>query len=257
MEGHHMEAAPEHDSRFVTVFETFGNICTLNVLWLICSIPVITIGASTTALYSVMLKVINKEEGPILRSFFSAFKSNFKQATAAWLIVVAALAGIGGELFYSYACGFEGGLALFYLILGAMELMVVCFVLPFLFPLIAKFENTLWNTFKNAFLLSVSNPWSWVKIFLAWFVPFFVCIVYPVVFLLIWYLWLILIVGLIAYGTSFTVRKVLRRIECAQKQEGDKQAQQEKAGAVFFGRHKAQEAGKKVSIKEQANLKVK
>lgn len=251
-----MEAAPEHDSRFVIVFETFGNICALNVLWLICSIPIVTIGASTTALYSVMLKVINKEEGPIVRSFFAAFKSNFIQATVAWLIIAAALVGIGCELVYSYACGFEGGLALFYLILGVMELMVVCLVLPFVFPLIARFENTLWNTFKNAFLLSVSNPWSWAKIFLAWFVPFFVCIAYPVVFLLIWYLWLILIVGLIAYGSSFTVRKVLRRIEQAQEQEKQRE-QQKPEGTARSGGHGATVTEKKASIREQANLKVK
>lgn len=251
------QASPEQDSRFITVFETFGNICALNVLWLLCSIPIVTIGASTTALYAVMLKLIDKEEGPVVRSFFAAFKSNFKQATTAWLIIIVVMVGICGELYFSYACGFEGTLAMFYLVLGGVELVLLCLTLPFLFPLIAKFENSIWNTFKNAFLLSVSNLGSWMKLFLAWFMSFFVYIVYPEAFYLIWYLWLILVFGLIAYGTSFTLRKVFRRIEHVQEQKKDGNTQQKSVNTKSFGQRKAQKTDKKVSIKEQANLKVK
>ena len=62
-------------------------IC-LNVIWLICCIPIVTIGASTTALYSVMLKMVKNEEGYIFRSFFKAFKENFRQSTVIWLLFV-------------------------------------------------------------------------------------------------------------------------------------------------------------------------
>ncbi len=209
------QESQEKSSRFIEVFETFGNICALNVLWIVCSIPIFTIGASTTALYSVMMKQIKKEEGKIVRSYFSAFKSNFKQATKEWLIVMAVLVAIAGELYFS--CGCEpGSFSRFYMILGVVELVLAAVTLPYVFPLTAKFENTVWNTFKNAFLLSVSDPLSWVKIFLAWFMPAFICVWKPIVFFYIWYLWLILIVGLIAYGTSFTIRKVLNRLDEAQ-----------------------------------------
>lgn len=248
------EASPENDSRFVTVFETFGNICALNVLWILCSLPIVTIGASTTALYTVMLKLINKEEGPIVRSFFAAFRSNFRKATISWLIVLAAMVGIAGELYLAYVYNFEGTLAIFYLVLGFAELLVLCLTLPFLFPLTARFENSIWNTFKNAFLLSVSNLGSWLKIFLAWFMPFFVWIAYPEIFLMIWYLWLILVFGVVAYGTSFTIRKVLRKVERVQEQQSEQEAQTQASG---FGQSKAGKQRRKVSIREQANLKVK
>lgn len=210
-------ASPENDSKLVTAFGAFGDICTLNVLWILTSIPVFTIGASTTALYSVMLKIINKEEGPVVSGYFKAFSANFKSATKAWLVVMLALVGIGGELLLTYSLSYEGFLASFYMVLALVEIIVLCLTLPFLFPLIAKYDNTLWNTFKNSFLLAVSNLWSWVKVFLAWFVPVFVCVAYPVVFYMIWYLWLILIFGLVAYGTSFTIRKVLQRVTKAQQ----------------------------------------
>ena len=65
-----------------------GDLICLNVLWLICCIPVITIGASTTALYTVMLRLVRNEEGYIFRGFFKAFKLNFKQSTIIWIILL-------------------------------------------------------------------------------------------------------------------------------------------------------------------------
>ena len=58
----------------------------LNLLWVVCSIPIITIGASTTALYTVMMKLVKNEEGYIAKGFLKAFKENFKQSTIMWII---------------------------------------------------------------------------------------------------------------------------------------------------------------------------
>ena len=65
-----------------------GDMICLNVMWVICCIPIITIGASTTALYTVMLRMVKNEEGYIFRGFLKAFKSNFKQSTLIWLILL-------------------------------------------------------------------------------------------------------------------------------------------------------------------------
>src|SRR5699024_12157957 len=54
------------------------NCCYLNLLWLICSIPIFTIGASTSALYSVTLKIARNEDVIIHRQFFKAFRENFR-----------------------------------------------------------------------------------------------------------------------------------------------------------------------------------
>ena len=61
----------------------------LNILWFICCIPIVTAGASTTALFYVTLKMVRNEEGNITKAFFSSFKSNFKQSTIIWLILLA------------------------------------------------------------------------------------------------------------------------------------------------------------------------
>ena len=83
------------DSPFVQFMNRVADIMWLNILFVICCIPVITIGASVTAMYYVTLKMVRNEESYITKSFFKSFKLNFKQATAIWLIILAA-----GGLFY-------------------------------------------------------------------------------------------------------------------------------------------------------------
>lgn len=136
----------------------FFDVMILNILWTVCSIPLFTIGASTTAVYYVMLKLVRDEEGPTIRSFFKSFKENFRQATAIWLILVAAGVIIGFDLYFflmlqtgaeklrflmiSLFCGFaliEGGIALF------------------VFPLQARFYNPVKKTLFNAFFISVRH----------------------------------------------------------------------------------------------------
>ena len=77
-----------------------GDLIILNVLWLITSIPIVTIGASTTALYYVTLKLVRDEDGYTIRSFFKSFKENFKQSTIIWLIMLAVGLLIGFDLYF-------------------------------------------------------------------------------------------------------------------------------------------------------------
>lgn len=210
-----MASGENETSKVFTILETFGNIFFLNILFILCSLPIITIGASTTATYSVMMKIVRNEEGTVGAAFFRSFKENFKQATLTWLMVLGALFIIYGELVY--VTHFEGPIVAFYTAVIIIELVLLAFTLPFLFPLIARYKNGLFATIKNAFLLSVGNFGSWLKIFLAWFVPLFVMYYEPDLIFYIWYLWLIIIFGLIFFGTSFTLRKVFDKIANVQK----------------------------------------
>lgn len=203
--------------KLLRALEVFGNVFALNVMFIVFSLPVITFGASMTALYSVTLKMARKEEGTIGKSFLESFKKNFKKATQVWLVII----GILFILFVEYLLiiNVEGTISSFYLVVIIAELVVLAFILPFLFPLVARYENTFWNYFKNAFLLSVSNFGSWLKIMVAWGLPIFLSLWYPVLFFSTWYLWILLLIALIAYGTSFTMRKVFDRIVMVQESE--------------------------------------
>lgn len=72
------------DNLFSEVMTKIFDILLLNILWLICCIPVITFGASTTALYYVMMKLVRDEENGIVRGFFKAFKENFRHWSSCW-----------------------------------------------------------------------------------------------------------------------------------------------------------------------------
>ena len=80
-----------YKSPFSQVLLKLAYSCYLNFLWVVCSLPVFTVGASTFALYSVTLKIVQEREGNLTRQFFKAFRENFRQATVLWLILL----GIG------------------------------------------------------------------------------------------------------------------------------------------------------------------
>lgn len=233
-----MEEENRQQNPLIRVLEVFGNLFVLNVLFLICCIPVITVGASTTALYAMCFRMIKNEEGPIVRGFFGVFKKEFKNATLAWVIAIIAFAIIWAE--FLYVSNFADGAASFYSILLVVESIIFAMILPFLFPLIARFENTLGNYFKNAFLLSLSNLWAWIKVTIAWAAPIILSLRYPFIILSFWYLWMIIIFGLIAYGTSHTMVKVFDRVNTTKEQKQE----QEKT--------KAEDARKKAAIREKA-----
>lgn len=127
----------------------------LNILWFICCLPVVTAGASTTALFYVTLKMAKDEEGNVTRSFFRAFKQNFKKATIIWLFLLAGglVLSLDGYIFYHMH--FENalwtiGTAIFFVVLVAYAI-----ILMYIFPLLSRFENTVKAMFLNSIMLGM------------------------------------------------------------------------------------------------------
>ena len=136
-----------------------ADLCILNLIFLLCCLPVITIGSSLTALYSVTLKMSRDQEGYIARSFFKAFKENFRQATMIWvpslLLLFVMLADI--RIYSSSNAGKYQPL-----LIGAYLLFVlIIFLIIFSFPVLAKFKNTTGNIIKNSLLMGIGSfQWS-------------------------------------------------------------------------------------------------
>lgn len=127
----------------------------LNVLWVICSIPVITIGASTTALYTVTLKMVTNDEGYIIRDFRKAFVENFKQSTVIWGILLF----VGSFMIIDFVImsKIPGVLKILGMICLGMAALFYITEVIFIFPLIAKFKNTTVNMLKNGLLIPISR----------------------------------------------------------------------------------------------------
>lgn len=127
----------------------------LGLLWLICCIPIVTVGAATTALFTVTLKMVRNEEGAITKQFFQAFKSNFKQSTIVWLIllVIGLILGVDGYALYHLR--FENA---FWTLLTAIYLIVLiayAIISMYIYPLMAHFENTIPAMFRNSIMIGM------------------------------------------------------------------------------------------------------
>lgn len=166
------------------------DMAVLTALWVVTSLPIVTIGASTTALYYVALKLAKDQEGYLVKDFFRSFRENFKQGTGVWLILLAFGIFLAGDLWW-YSQWKEGiGVMIFFvfLILTVLFVMVAAYV----FPLLARCQTTVKNLFVMAFVMSLKNfGWTLLMVTAAaglLAVGVFVCA--PV---------LVVAVGLIAY----------------------------------------------------------
>lgn len=180
------------DNKFFRGVSKIIDCVWLSLLWFVCCIPVFTIGAATTALYYTVNKSIKNDRGYASSEFFSSFKSNFKQSTVIWLIFLAIYALLGFDYYVmkSYAeAGMEiGKIYIVFFVFGAIITMWGFYI----FPYIARFENTTKNVLKNTVYIAISNiHWTvivtvlfiamWVGIYL--FPP--VAIVMPVLYQLV------------------------------------------------------------------------
>lgn len=119
----------------------------LNFLWLLCSLPIVTMGAATVAAYSVTLKMVDETEGYVGRQFFKAFKENLKQGIPLGLLALfcSYVVYLDFELFNKV----EGNPIMF-LIFGIVAAFVFGMSFIYAFPLSARYENTLIGTLKNS-----------------------------------------------------------------------------------------------------------
>lgn len=145
-------------SRLMNWFEMGCDLVLLNLLWLSLCLPVITVGASTTAMHYVVRKMIAGEPYKVAGSFFHSFRENWKQATALWLMLVFLIAiGLGdfyiGSRIPSWI-GTASQLIAAFVALGVLVLTAMAF------PLLARYQASLGRLLKNAVLLGLTNPFA-------------------------------------------------------------------------------------------------
>ena len=167
-----------YDSKFSQLFVKLSYACWLNMMWMICSLPIITIGASTTALYSVTLKIADETESNITRQFIHAFRSNFKQATRMWLLLLLAGILIGGDFYVvlhmrSMSSGSQAIIWTLNLALLIAVSIIYVVVLIYIFPLIARFENTDQAMLKNSLLIGIHYLFCTIVVAAIHFVMFY------------------------------------------------------------------------------------
>ena len=170
-----------YDSKFGQLFLKLSYGCCLNVLWLVCCLPIVTIGASTTALYYTSFKIAKDEGSYITTMFFRSFKQNFKQATIIWLIMLFAglLIGADAILLYRLRAASTGTVAVIWTLLLACIfacMIAYAIVLAYIFPLLSIASNTTVNMFKNAFLIGTHYLFVTILVFFIHYAMFFLVV---------------------------------------------------------------------------------
>ncbi|MBE6122003.1 MAG: DUF624 domain-containing protein [Erysipelotrichaceae bacterium] len=167
-----------YESRFSQALLKLTWSCWLNLLWLICSLPVFTAGASTAALYSVMLKIADGKESTLTKAFFASFRRNFRQATKLWLLMLGAgiVLGADGWIAYHMRAASTGVPAVLWTLNLALLIaagVVYTIVLIWLFPLIARFANNDAAMLKNSLLIGLRYLFCTIMVFAIHFAMFF------------------------------------------------------------------------------------
>lgn len=208
-----------YESKFSQVLIKLSYSCWLNVLWLLCSLPIFTIGASTTALYSAALRIVDDRDTDVTKQFFRSFKENFVQATRLWLIMLAAGAFLAADLLFVYRlrASAAGTMAIMWTLVMAFIIgacVVYTIVLLNLFPLVASFVNTDKEMLKNAFLVGVRYLFASITMFG----------IHALMFLAIVIVFTPLAIfgeGLCALLSSYVIQNVIRMLSIPSEEENE------------------------------------
>ena len=195
--------------------------CWLNILWVVCSIPIFTMGAATTALYDVSLKIVRDEETSLTRQFLKSFRSNFRQATVLWLILLGIgllLAGDGWVLWHLRASSTGAAAIMWTLLLAVLIVASIAYVivLLYVFPLVASVSNTNRAMLKNSFLIGIHYLFATILVFAIHFAMFYavVAVFTPIA---------IFGEGLVALLSAWLLNNVIRAVsyDPNEAQDGD------------------------------------
>ena len=143
------------DNKFFTFMSRVADLIILNLLCIVCCIPVVTIGPSIAAMFYVTLKMVRNEESYIVRGFFKSFKQNLKQGIVINLIMLAAALLLYFDI--SICRSTPGTIGKVLMVLFMMILVVYLMIFLYIYPVLAKFYNTIKHTFRNAFLMSIRH----------------------------------------------------------------------------------------------------
>jgi uncharacterized membrane protein YesL len=181
-----------------------SDIIILNILWLLVSLfgMGITVGASTTAIYSVMLKMVDPEKDYyVVRDFFKAFKKNFVQSTIIWIIMLL----ISFILYFNYRLAYSTE-SIFLFILFYLASFLTLITAVYLFPVVAKFEASTKDYFISTFLIANKHLLTTILILSSLVGSIFILMKLSSLLVLV-------IPGIYFLSTSYHIRKILRVYE--------------------------------------------
>ena len=200
-----MHALFSPDSRFMRIMSRAADLILLNLCYLLTCVPLFTIGSASAALYTVCFRFGTDEEKGVIRSYFLAFRENFKRGTGVWLIVLlcGGAALVNAWVFYAM----PGGLR-FLSVLFAILLVLALLIFGYAFPLLSQFDDGVWPTLRNALILSLGYLPRSLLITAVNVFPFVLMLADFYLFFQAAFLWTVLYFSLAAYVNTFLLKGV-------------------------------------------------
>jgi len=189
---------------------TLGDLMILNWLWFFTSLPIITVGPASCAMYAVTLKLARGEHTAPVRDYFRAFRDNFKKGLVLGLIAIAFV--VVAYVDYRFALAQTGLFNKLYLALAILIGSLGLTFIAYAFPLQAMFENPLKQQIKNTFALSVSAPGKTLMMWLILVFPVAALLLPKVVLAMLGFLYLIFGFSGPAYLNSRILRNIFDKV---------------------------------------------
>ena len=206
------------DNKFFTFMGRIADLIILNLLCIVCCIPIVTIGPAITAMFYVTMKMVRNEESYIVKGFFHSFKENLRQGIIINIIVLAAFTMLSLDI--SLVRGMEGTVYKVLLYIFLVLLFMSMLIYLYIYPVLAKFYNTIKHTFINAFLMSIRHlPYSILMIVIS-LLPFAILFIpsFRVQSFLIM-LFILMGAAVIAYINSFFFVKIFDKYMPEEEKE--------------------------------------
>lgn len=147
------------ENKFWNFMGKITDVACMSLLWLLTSLPVFTIGASTAAFYSFTLDAVQDGEGGVWSSYFSAFRENFKKATVIWLLQLVVTAFLAVNLYAAWNFYLTKGLIGLGLLSLAVFGMVVCVGTGlYVYPILASYNFPVKKIIVDSFIMAMGNP---------------------------------------------------------------------------------------------------
>ena len=215
-----------YDSKFMKTLEQVADTMLLTILFLICCLPVVTIGAAWCALFSGC-RALSEDTTPF-RSFFRGFATGFKRATLAWLILLPMLAVLAYTCMMVWAfMQQEFTMALFTLIVAIIALLTALGVTTMVFLFYSRFECTLRQLLKNGLLMHLSYMIRSTLIGVGCWFPVIACFVLPYQFGQLMPAWLFLYFGVAANLSVWLMKRPFDRLVQREGGGTEPEAQEE------------------------------
>ena len=204
------------DSPIGRAMNTVADIMILSVLWVVCSLPVFTVGAATTALYYASMRSV-RQEGSVFKDFFRAFRDNFKKSLMFTLLLAGAVLLIAGDFWIFSKVQLAGESVLRVILYAVIFLLIM--IVSYFFPLLSRYDAAVKAHIKNAFLLSISSPLTTLIVAAMNAAPILLFLIKPVWFFRVLPFITILWVGMAAHINSRILLKLFEKIQPSEENQ--------------------------------------